>query len=231
MSRAKFDWVTFDCYGTLIDWERGIADAFTTQARRDGRTVDRSSVLDVYHATEPQVESDTYRRYREVLAMTARRVSESLGLEISSDRSGFLAESLPSWPPFPDTNPALRRLVDAGVRPGILSNVDDELLEKTCRHFDVDFDLIVTAEQVGSYKPSHGHFTTARARLPAGARWLHAAQSYFHDVVPCKQLGIPVAWINRKRERVGAKGPPDREFRDLAGLADWVLQEDVGDGT
>ncbi|HYT31164.1 MAG TPA: HAD family hydrolase, partial [Thermoanaerobaculia bacterium] len=90
------------------------------------------------------------------------------------------------------------------------------------------FDLIVTAQQVGSYKPARGHFTTARARLPAGARWLHAAQSYFHDVVPCKALGIPVAWINRKRQPVGSAGAPDREFRDLTGLADWVLEKDGG---
>ena len=225
MFKPKFDWITFDCYGTLIDWERGIADAFTSQARRDGRTVDRSSVLDVYHRTEPQVEADSYRRYRDVLDSTAARVGESLGWTLPSDRAGFLAESLPSWPPFPDTNPSLSRLAASGVRLGILSNVDDELLEKTRRHFDVEFSLIVTAEQVRSYKPAHGHFTTAGTRLPPGARWLHAAQSYFHDVVPCKELRIPVAWINRKRERAGSAGAPDQEFKDLTGLANWVLAD------
>jgi 2-haloalkanoic acid dehalogenase type II len=225
MAKPRFDWITFDCYGTLIDWERGISDAFTAQAGRKGRTVDRSSVLDVYHAVEPVVEAETYRRYREVLGVAAEQVVERLGWTVRPEGTGFLAESLPSWPPFSDTNPALARLAGGGVKLGILSNVDDDLLAGTRRHFGVPFDLIVTAQQVGSYKPAHGHFTTARARIPAGARWLHAAQSYFHDVVPCKALGIPVAWINRKRQPVGSAGAPDQEFRDLTGLADWVVAD------
>lgn len=222
MATPRYDWITFDCYGTLIDWERGISDAFTAQAGRKGRTVDRSSVLDVYHAIEPVVEAESYRRYREVLAVAARQVVEYLGWTVPPEGTGFLAESLPSWPAFSDTNPALARLAGAGVKLGILSNVDDDLLAGTRRHFGVPFELIVTAQQVGSYKPAHGHFTTARARLPAGARWLHAAQSYFHDVVPARALGIPVAWINRKKQTSPDGGKPDREFGTLGDLADWL---------
>ncbi len=117
----------------------------------------------------------------------------------------------------------MTRLRSGGIRLGILSNVDEDLLAGTRRHFDVPFDLVVTAERVRSYKPGHAHFTAARAALGPGARWLHAAQSYFHDVVPAKTLGIPVAWINRKSQPVGASGAPDAEFKNLTQLADWLF--------
>lgn len=221
---SGIDWITFDCYGTLIDWERGIADAFAAEARRLGRTVNRAALVEAYCEIEPEVEREAYHPYREVLAITAEQVAARLEVPIPSERLGFLAESLPAWTPFPDTNPALRRLSEAGVRLGILSNIDDDLLAGTRRHLEVSFDPIVTAQQVRSYKPGHAHFLKARSRLGEGARWLHAAQSYFHDVVPCKELAIPVAWINRKREVAGAAGPTDQEFRDLTELADWAVR-------
>jgi len=156
-----------------------------------------------------------------VLTETARRVAARLGWPLAEERARFLADSLPKWRPFSDTNPALERLAAAGYRLGILSNVDDDLLSGTLRHFTVSFDLQVTAQQIGSYKPAHGHFLTARERI--GSRpWLHAAQSYFHDVVPARALGIPVAWINRKGEVAPDGGHADREFRTLAELADWL---------
>jgi 2-haloacid dehalogenase/putative hydrolase of the HAD superfamily len=217
IAALPFDVVTFDCYGTLIDWEGGIADAFAREARRRHRAAPREDVLAAYHAVEPEIEGGAYRPYREVLVRAAERVARRLGWgEVDG---AFLAESLPSWLAFPDTNPALERLEKAGLRLGILSNVDDDLLAGTRRNLSARFDPIVTAQQVRSYKPAPGHFEEARRRLPAGARWLHAAQSYFHDVVPSKALGIPIAWINRKAEAAGAAGPPDFEFRDLAGLA------------
>jgi 2-haloacid dehalogenase/putative hydrolase of the HAD superfamily len=217
--------VTFDCYGTLIDWERGIGDAFAAAASRAGRTLEASDVLAAYAAVEPEVEAGPYRPYRDVLTATASRVAQRLGWPLAEKDAGFLAESLPSWQPFPDTNPALTRLTEAGIRLGILSNVDEDLLAGTRRHFTVSFDLVVTAERVRSYKPRHGHFEFARSALGPRAHWLHAAQSYFHDIVPAKALGIPVAWINRKGERAGAAGPPDRELPDLAALADWLTSE------
>lgn len=218
-----YDIVTFDCYGTLIDWETGISRAFAEAAAADGRRLDPAAVLEAYAEEEPVVEAESYRRYGDVLTETARRVAARLGWPLSGERARFLAESLPGWPPFPDTNPALERLAAAGYRLGILSNVDDDLLEATRRHFTVGFDtrLIVTAQQVGSYKPAAGHFETARQRI-GGSRWLHAAQSYFHDVVPARALGIPVAWINRKGEAAADGGRADYEFRTLAELADWL---------
>jgi 2-haloacid dehalogenase/putative hydrolase of the HAD superfamily len=212
----EFDYVTFDCYGTLIDWETGIREAFVRAAADDGVRLDPALITPAYSDVERVVERERYRRYRDVLAETALRVAHALGWRVPY--AGFLAESLPLWRPFADTNPALERLRGAGIRLGILSNVDDDLLAMTRRHFTVDFDLIITAEQVGSYKPAPMHFLTARERI-GGAHWLHAAQSNFHDIVPANALGIPNAWINRKSGRPLAGGDPTVEFADLTGLA------------
>jgi len=216
-----FDVITFDCYGTLIDWEGGIGAAFTAAAALDGVTLDRTAVLQAYAEVEPAVEAEGYRSYRAVLAETARRVAIGFGWPLTGTQAGFLADSLPDWQPFADTNPALTRLVAAGYRLGILSNVDDDLLAGTRRHLTVTFSLLVTAQQVRSYKPAPGHFTTARNQIGA-RRWLHAAQGYFHDVEPAVAHRIPVAWINRKGERPTGAAHPDREFRTLIELADWL---------
>ncbi len=215
------DLITFDCYGTLIDWETGISEAFAHTAAADGVVLDRAAVLTAYAELEPVVEAGSYTSYRRVLTETARRVAARLGWPLGEERARFLADSLPNWLPFADANPALERLAAAGYRLGILSNVDDDLLSGTLRSFTVTFDLLVTGQQVRSYKPAHGHFLTARERIGSRA-WLHAAQSYFHDVAPARVLGIPVAWINRKGEAAPDGGHADREFRTLAELADWL---------
>jgi 2-haloalkanoic acid dehalogenase type II len=221
MMARLYDVITFDCYGTLIDWEGGISTAFARAAAAETRQLDRMQMLKAYAEIEPSVEAAPYRRYRDVLTETAQRVADRLGWPLSRERAQFLAESLPGWAAFPDTNPALERLAAAGYSLGILSNIDDDLLAGTRRHFTVTFDLTVTAQQVGSYKPAHGHFTEARQRL-GDKWWLHAAQSYFHDVVPARALGIPMAWINRKREVAPDGGQADREFHTLTELADWL---------
>ena len=221
MNVEEFDVITFDCYGTLIDWERGIANAFQSEAARDGLRLEADTIIDPYMAEEPVVESERFRLYRDVLRETALRVARRLGWMITPERADFLCESLPSWPPFPDTNPALTRLARR-FRLGILSNVDDDLLAATRRHLTVSFDLIVTAQQVRSYKPGLAHFREALARTQ-GARLLHAAQSYFHDVVPARSLNLPVVWINRKAGRVKEGGfTPTYEVRDLSALAELL---------
>jgi 2-haloalkanoic acid dehalogenase type II len=217
----RFDALTFDCYGTLIDWERGISEAFAAAARADGVALEVAAVLRAYHEVEPRVQAERYRRYRDVLALTARGVADRLGWTLPPGRESFLAESLPSWPPFPDTNDALRRLKGAGHRLIILSNVDDDLLAGTRHHLAVEFDAVITAEQVGSYKPAVGHFAAARTQI-ADAPWLHVAQSYFHDVQPARALGVPTAWINRKGERPLDDRGADHEFRTLAEAADFL---------
>ena len=214
-----YDVITFDCYGTLIDWESGIGGWFEENAAADGVAISRPEALAAYAETEPAVEAETFLAYRDVLTETVRRVAKRFGWTPAPERASGLARSLPGWKPFPDTNLALERLASAGHRLGILSNVDDDLLAGTLRHFPVRFDLLVTAQQVRSYKPAPGHFAAARRSI-GNSRWLHAAQSHFHDVVPCRALGIPVAWVNRKREPARPDVRPDLEVRTLAALAD-----------
>jgi 2-haloacid dehalogenase/putative hydrolase of the HAD superfamily len=216
-----FDVVTFDCYGTLIDWEAGMIEAFQAAAAADGRRFEPADVLRVLFETRAGAAAGPYQRYREILTDAAMRAGAALGWPISRERAAFFAESLPRWRPFPDTNDALKRLGAAGYELGILSNVDDDLLAGTRRHLGVSFSWLVTAESIRSYKPAPGHFTTARERI-GGRRWLHAAQSYFHDVAPAVSHGIPVAWINRKGEPPAGDARPAREFRSLTELADWL---------
>jgi len=220
MSRA-YDYVTFDCYGTLIDWAGGIGDAFVKAAQLDGVRLSRDEVLTAHAEIEPVLQTGPYRSYRSVLREVAQRVASRFGWELDQAEADFLPESLGEWPPFADTNPALERLRDAGLKLGILSNVDDDLLAATCKRFTVEFDLLITAEQVGSYKPAPAHFLSARERI-ADARWLHAAQSWFHDIRPSGELEMDIAWINRAGEPRRGDARPVREFRTMAELADWL---------
>jgi 2-haloalkanoic acid dehalogenase type II len=221
MSNRDFDIITFDCYGTLIDWENGIVTAFQSEAAKDGVELTADDIVAAYSTEEPAVEAGAYRSYREVLGETARRVGARLAWSIEPERAEFLAASLPNWTPFPDTNAALERLA-GGYKLGILSNVDDDLLAATRRQFTVSFDLIVTAQQVKSHKPAPAHFREALART-AGNRLLHAAQSYFHDVVPTSEIGIPVVWVNRHGSPIEPGGPlPTHEVRTLTELADLM---------
>jgi 2-haloalkanoic acid dehalogenase type II len=224
MTARQFDMISFDCYGTLIDWETGISEAFRDAAAADGVSLDPASVLQAMFDARPASQAPEYQTYRERLTDAAMRVGGRLRWTMSRERAAFLPESLPHWKPFTDTNDALKRLRDAGYALGILSNVDDDLLAGTLRHLDVRFSLLVTAQQVRSYKPALDHFTTARERIGA-QRWLHAAQSYFHDVTPAVAQHIPVAWINRKSEQPTGVARPDREFETLAELADWLVNE------
>ena len=191
--------VTFDCYGTLIDWEAGIRGAFRSLLERTSgaRSVEVGRLLELFEEEEKRVEREEYRSYREVLAETSRRVASKTDLKISERDAGFLAEDLPSWRPFEETNPALRNL-SANCMLGILSNVDEDLLAGTLRQLSVPFDLIVTAEQVRSYKPGKAHFERARKIIGGESTWVHVAGSLYHDVEPAVRLGVKVVWVNRK---------------------------------
>jgi 2-haloalkanoic acid dehalogenase type II len=216
-----YDVLTFDCYGTLIDWESGISESIAAAARADGIETDREQILATHAEVEPQIQSDTYRSYREVLAEVALAVAERLEWSLKPERARFLPDGLPGWRVFPDTNRALQRLKQQGYRLGILSNVDDDLLAGTRRQFSVSFDFLVTAEQVRSYKPARLHFDRAR-ELIGDARWLHVAQSYFHDIEPACALGLPVVWVNRKREEPYGAARPTAEVGDLTALVAWL---------
>ena len=217
-TKRAWDVLTFDCYGTLIDWEGGIGGAFEAAAALAGILLNREQAAIEYARLEPGVEAAPFQSYRSVLTTSATLTARSLGWNLDERSAKFLPRSLPQWPPFPDTNPALVRLKASGMKLGILSNVDDDLLRETLKHFPVEFDFTITAEQVGSYKPGQGHFEAARQKI-GQARWLHCAQSYYHDVEPAVALGIPVAWINRKHESPSGTARPDLEFENLSQLA------------
>jgi 2-haloalkanoic acid dehalogenase type II len=223
--------LTFDCYGTLIDWEAGIAGAFQEEAGSAGIRLNREQLLAAYAVCEAEVEAGEYHAYREVLATAARCAAARLGWDLAADRAGFLVASLPGWRPFADTNPALDRLASSYAL-GILSNVDDDLLAQTRSHFPVDWDLVVTAEQVRSYKPRHAHWEEARRRM-AGAYtgWIHVAQSHHHDVIPAGELGLPIIWVNRRGETLRAgQARPTHEVRTLGDAAELLLaREDWGE--
>jgi 2-haloalkanoic acid dehalogenase type II len=216
-----YDVVTFDCYGTLIDWEGGLATAIMRAAWADGVRLERAAIIRAYMSAEREVQAGSYRSYREVLADSARGVAARLGWKLDPARASFLADSLPGWVAFPDTNASLERLRHAGYALGILSNIDDALLAATRRHFTVGFEIIVTAEQVRAYKPARPHFDAARRTIDA-RRWLHVGQGYFHDMVPARAQGIPNAWINRNGDAPSDGGRADREFPTLVELADWL---------
>ena len=209
--------ITFDCYGTLIDWKGGLAASFRGLLGTvvDERTMD---VFDAYVTIEAEEEAGTFRCYREILQVVAVRMGERFGVGVDSDQANAFAESLPSWTPFADTNDALVRL-KRRFRLGVLSNVDHDLFAGTCRHFDVSFDFVVTAEDVGSYKPALGHFRRYLNNHGRAAETLHVAQSVFHDGGPAGELGLAYVWINRYKQTNETRVRPLAEFPDLSGLA------------
>lgn len=222
---AKPDLVTFDCYGTLIDWRGGISSAFREHLPQSGG-VDEDDLFTAFAAIENAVEAQAYRPYRQVLRETVEHLTERFGWDLDPSTSDFLANSVPAWEPFPDVNPALERLRSLGYRLGILSNIDDDLLADTLRRFHVTFDLVVTAEQTRSYKPSPHHFRRALEAVDGDPRRiLHIAQSHYHDVRAAVPLLIPVLWVNRHGESLPKGGPdPTAQVRTLGRAIEWVEQ-------
>jgi 2-haloalkanoic acid dehalogenase type II len=219
---TDFDVITFDCYGTLIDWETGIRAGFKQALWNLGLSPSEEAlVFDLYEKEEKKIESGSYVPYRSVLAEALSATGRSMGKTIPEESARILAEQLPKWLPFPDTNPSLQRLASR-YRLGILSNVDNDLLSGTLQNFPVSFDILVTAEKIRSYKPKPKHWLEAKTII--GERgWLHVAGSLFHDIEPATKLGIRTVWINRKRQPTRL---PDynlvREMANLTQLADWL---------
>jgi len=200
--------VTFDVYGTLIDWETGAFDAFSKEAERDGYTLSRDELIPLFMQTQQEIKGGSYELYAEVLRRTAVQISRELGWPLEPSRSGFLPNSVARWPPFKETNTQLERFAKK-FEIGLVSNIDDKLLGLTRRHFKPDFDLVVTAQQVRSYKPDPAHFKECERRIGGKKGWVHIASSYYYDVEPCVKLKIPVIWVNRNGEQLepGAKKP------------------------
>jgi len=192
-------WVTFDVYGTLIDWESGIYDAFVKEAQRDGfEMVDRAELVPMFHEVSQEIEAGSYELYAEVLRRTAIEVASRIGWDLEPSRSGFLPDSIPRWLPFKETQAQLQKL-SKKFSLGLIANIDDKLLGQTRRHIQTDFDLVVTAQQVRSYKPETAHFVEFARRVGGKKGWVHVAASHHHDVGPCVKQRIPVVWVNRNK--------------------------------
>ncbi len=214
---TKIRTLTFDCYGTLVDWKLGLANSFRTLF---GPTIDSriDELFARYVELEAELEAGSFRKYRDILTEVALHVGEFLNRPIHRSEAERLAEMLPRWSLFADTNDALR-LLKTRFRLGVLSNIDRDLFAGTARQFDIEFDFVVTAEDVGSYKPAHGHFLRAFERHVDRASTLHVGQSLFHDGRPTHELGIPFVWINRYAQVHDASLRPAAEYPDLRSLA------------
>ena len=220
-----FEILTFDCYGTLIDWETGILAALKPVLSNHEITTTDDQVLELYAEVEARLEKQDYQPYRTVLRQVVARLGEALNFRPTPEEMDVLADSLGQWPAFPDTVPALKAL-KTKYKLGIISNIDNDLFAETNKTLQVEFDHIVTAAQVRAYKPSHKAFDLAREliNLPR-AKILHVAQSLFHDHVPAKELGYTTVWINRRAKQAGggatppASALPDAEFPDMASFA------------
>ncbi|HKC19236.1 MAG TPA: HAD family hydrolase [Candidatus Dormibacteraeota bacterium] len=190
--------MTFDCFGTLIDWRHGIQT--TGELLFPGRGAD---FLDAYIALEAQVESEgSFKRYRAVLTDTTRRAARELDLELKPDDATALVSTIPYWPPFADVGPALAELRKEGWKFALLTNCDRDIIALTQRRIPAAFDAVVTAEDVSAYKPNPAHFRLFQSTFGSSAgAWIHVAQSYFHDITPTHELGITRIWVNRQGEK------------------------------
>jgi 2-haloacid dehalogenase len=207
--------VTFDVYGTLIDWETGAYEAFRTEATRDGFTIERDELIPLFHEIQQSIEAGSYELYAEVLRRTAVQIAKRLGWPLEPSRSGFLPDSVQRWKPFKETNSVLAKLAKKH-KVGLISNIDDKLLGQTRRQIPLDFDLVVTAQQVRSYKPDPAHFTECERRIGAKKGWVHVGASYYHDVEPCLKKKIPVIWVNRNKQPLeSGQKKPDVEVSSL----------------
>ena len=221
--------LSFDCYGTLIDWETGILEqAIPRLARAGARNLDEVAVLRAFAKHEAALERGPFQPYRQVLLETFCLIGRDLGADVDHTSAADFAAALTQWPPFPDAVAALTRL-GAKYHLIILSNVDDDLFKETARRLGTRFEAVITAQQVKSYKPALGHFEAARRRLGlTPARWVHVAQSLYHDHRPAKSLGLRTIWVDRPTRLAGtgiapeAKAAPDVRVTTLTEVAELL---------
>ena len=211
-------WATFDCYGTLVDWNGGIRAELERLFGLE--QVDR--LVARYHEVEPELQAASPgRSYREVLTLSLERIAVEEGLSLPEGETSALARSLPTWPVFPDVSPALAEARERGWKLAILSNTDRDLLDASLEAIGVPFDAAIVAGEVGSYKPAHRHWQAFREQTGADANGhVHVAQSLFHDIAPAHELGILCVWINRLGEEGDER--PDRTLPSLERLADTL---------
>ena len=226
---SRFEAVTFDCFGTLIDWEQGILNALQPVLAPQGIDAGEDELLERYARHEAALEAGGYLPYRDVLAGSLRALCAELDVSASDDDAHVFAQAIAHWPAFPDTAPALRRLHER-FRLGVITNCDRDLFALSHRRLGVTFDWVVTAEDAQAYKPSHIPFELAFATIEVPRdRILHAAQSLFHDHVPAKELGLTTVLVDRRHGRPGsgatpeASATPDLAVTDMRALADLAV--------
>ena len=219
----RFEWLSFDCYGTLVDWESGICAAVDEVLKSHGVHRSRAEILALFSDIEPRVQSsETYLEYRRVLRQVMEMIWADLGIRCTESELDCLADTLPHWPVFPDVTDALKAL-KTRYKLAIISNVDDDLFAGTAEVMGIDFDAVVTAEQARGYKPRLHNFHLASERMAVEKEaWLHVAESLFHDIGPANRLGIKCVWVNRNGRGGGTRrtdAVPDLVVPGLAELA------------
>jgi 2-haloacid dehalogenase len=226
---SQFEILTFDCYGTLIDWETGILRALHPLLKQHGNSVGDEKLLEAYAEAESRAQSGEFKPYRKVLEQVVRDLGGEFGFTPTPEQQRSLPDSLKHWQPFPDTVEALRRL-HGRYKLSIISNTDDDLFDDTAKSLQEPFDFVTTALEVRSYKPSLNNFRRALEKMNVREdAVLHVAQSLHHDVEPTRQLGIHSVWVNRRRGKNGggatilSRAKPDLEVPDLKTLAEIAL--------
>src|SRR5581483_11185381 len=228
---SSFRIITFDCYGTLIDWETGILASIRPIISAHGAHLSDQEILRLYGEIEAEEESGIYHPYKDLLRAVVLGFGTRMGFRPSDQEQQSLPDSLPSWKPYSDTVAALHRL-KRRFKLGIISNIDDDLFAATAPQLEVAFDYVITAGQARAYKPSLEIFELAEREIGiARNQWLHAAQSVYHDVIPAKSLGMSNVWVNRpsRNPGVGAVRPasqkPDLQVSSLRELADIAIPD------
>lgn len=228
MDFSKFEVITFDCYGTLIDWESGILSAIIPVLSDFDVSVGNEEILADYAEFESNSEEGEFVKYREILKEVAHKFADKYNIQIPLDKEYILADSMKQWRPFPDSVKALNRLKEL-FKIGVLSNVDNDLFAYSSYHLGIDFDFLFTAEEIGSYKPSIKNFEYLINNIGIDKdKILHVAQSLYHDIAPAKSIGLSTVWVNRRRDSHGAGATPkasaiaDIEVPDLESLVKLI---------
>ena len=224
---SRIEWVSFDCYGTLVDWETGISSAVSSVLEAHDVHHSAAQILELFAEMEPQAQSSPgYRDYRSVLRQVMELVGNRLGLQFGEAELTCLADTLPRWPIFPDA-PAALHAMQGRYKLAIISNVDDDLFAGSARALGVEFDAVVTSEQAGCYKPNLRNFEISKERMAVdNERWLHVGESLYHDIGPANQLGITSVWVSRAGRGGGTRptdAVPDLVVADLAALAERIV--------
>lgn len=211
--------LSFDCYGTLIDWEAGMVKALEIIKGKYGLEEDLHRLVDRYVQIELEVEKERYRKYSDVLTISLSKLLNEAGINPEPEDTRLFVKTLPSWPPFPETSDVIRQLKELGYKLAILSNIDNDLIAQSVKLIGAEFDYIITAEMTRSYKPAPGHWDMLlRVSGVERERVLHVAASIVHDIRPAKRLGFKAVWINRRGDTKPSDVEPDYTMPNLEPL-------------